>query len=56
MLHRWVTGSSMDKVKRSELVWVVFLGLVALIVPALAGYVVFDQFAGADAGNLRGRC
>jgi signal transduction histidine kinase len=43
MFHRWVTGSSMDKVKRSELVWVVFAGLVALIVPTLAGYVVFDQ-------------
>lgn len=33
----------MDKVKRSELVWVLCLGLAALIVPALAGYILFDQ-------------
>ena len=33
----------MDTVKGSRLVWAVFLGLVALVVPALAGYVVFDQ-------------
>ena len=33
----------MDKAKRSELDWVVLLGLVALIVPALEGYILFDQ-------------
>ena len=33
----------MDKAKRSDLVWAAFLGLVALVVPVLAGYVVFDQ-------------
>jgi signal transduction histidine kinase len=33
----------MDKTKRSALVWAIFLGLVAFVIPALAGYVVFDQ-------------
>lgn len=33
----------MGKANRSDLVRVVFLGLVALIIPALAGYVIFDQ-------------
>ena len=33
----------MDTAKGSRLVWAAFLGLVALVVPVLAGYVVFDQ-------------
>jgi signal transduction histidine kinase len=33
----------MDLTKRYERVWTLFLGLVALIVPVLAGAVVFDQ-------------
>ena len=43
MFRSWECGVSDGQGEGSGLAWAAFLGLVALVVPVLAGYVLFDQ-------------